>query len=233
MERIKTILKASILMLMLSLSIPAMAQNNFNWYYLTTYSASGTDTYTATIPNVSLADKLVLKINFVNPNTGASTININSLGAKNIYKKGGDAVSAGDLDGIVIITYDGTQFHLLSGSAGGGGSGESELTSSSTSTSGSTITLDMNSASQRMFYGSATFSTPKTITLSNTTGALVFNFIFEVTDVAAVLTMPATFLMTDANFDGTDWSPLLTGKYEMGGSWDGTNWYVKIAGPFN
>jgi hypothetical protein len=52
------------------------------------------------------------------------------------------------------------------------------LTSVSTSTAGGTITLNMNSQIQRMHVGSASFATPKTIAMSNTTGSLVFNFSF-------------------------------------------------------
>lgn len=101
------------------------------------------------------------------------------------------------------------------------------------STAGSTITLDMNSQIQRMFVGSASFATAKTLALSNTTNALVFNFSYTVTNVAAVITMPSSFVMSDPNFDGDDWVPPLTGNYEMGGTFDGTNWLVKIAGPYN
>jgi hypothetical protein len=41
--------------------------------------------------------------------------------------------------------------------------------------------------------------------------------------------------MSSAHFDGTDWTPPATGKYELGGSFDDVNnvWYVKISGPFN
>ena len=112
-------IKRILTLFFVSCAILAFSQgNSFNYYYLTAYTASGTDTYTATIPSVTMANKLVLKIDFVSPNTGASTININSLGAKNIYKKGGDALTAGDLDGLTIITYDGTNFHVLGGAGG-------------------------------------------------------------------------------------------------------------------
>ena len=103
------------------------------------------------------------------------------------------------------------------------------------STAGSTITLDCNSQIQRSHVGSATFSAPKTLALSNTTNAMFFNFIFEVTNVAAVLTVPSDWLMSTDDFDGADWIPPATGKYELGGSFDDVNnvWYVKISGPFN
>lgn len=105
---------------------------------------------------------------------------------------------------------------------------------SSASTASGTITLDMNSQRQRSFVGSATFSGPKTLALSNTTNSLFFNFIFEVTNVAAVLTMPSDFLMSSGDFNGTDWTPPAIGKYEIGGAFDDTGnvWYVKVSGPF-
>lgn len=109
------------------------------------------------------------------------------------------------------------------------------LDRASSSTSGSTITLDLNSQKERIFVGSASFSSAKTLALSNTTNALVFNFHFEVTNTAAVLTCPNTFLMVDENWNGTSdqWTPPATGKYEMGGVYDGTNWKVKVVGPYN
>lgn len=110
---------------------------------------------------------------------------------------------------------------------------DAQLGSVSTSTAGATITLDMNSQIQRIHVGSATFATAKAIAMSNTTNALVFNFSFEVTNVAAVLTVPADWLMASPNFDGAGWTPPATGKYVFGGVWDGTNWYVNAAGPYN
>jgi hypothetical protein len=109
------------------------------------------------------------------------------------------------------------------------------LDQTTSSTASGTITLDLNNQIQRIFVGSATFATSKTMALSNSTNALVFNFHFEVTNVAATLVFPSTWLMSDTNFNtGSDtWTPPSTGKYEMGGTYDGTNWKIKISGPFN
>lgn len=48
-------------------------------------------------------------------NTGATTININALGAKAITKSGAVALAAGDIpiSAVIHICYDGTQFQLL------------------------------------------------------------------------------------------------------------------------
>ncbi|CAG7581578.1 MAG: triple helix repeat-containing collagen [uncultured marine phage] len=80
--------------------------------------ASGTDTYTATIsPAItSYEDTQSFHINFTNANTGSSTLNLNGLGAKNLYKGVTNSVIEGDiLDGQILeVAYDGTNFQILS-----------------------------------------------------------------------------------------------------------------------
>lgn len=99
-------------------------------------------------------------------------------------------------------------------------------------TTGGTITLDMNSQIQRMFLGSASFATSKIIAFSNTTNSLVFNFQFEITNIAGTLTFPSGTTMADSHYASLVWTATTIGKYEMGGSFDGANWKVKIVGPF-
>lgn len=86
-------------------------------------TASGTDTYTVTIGTVasySAGDTYVVK--FTNANTGASTININSLGAKSLKKSVSTALASGDIlaGQEFIIVYDGTNFQVVGISSGGG-----------------------------------------------------------------------------------------------------------------
>lgn len=49
-------------------------------------------------------------------NTGAATLNVNSLGAKNVNKKGTVALAAGDIANLstVTVVYDGVNFQLAS-----------------------------------------------------------------------------------------------------------------------
>lgn len=56
----------------------------------------------------------VFKANFAN--TDACTLNVSSLGAKSIKKRGGDALITGDIpiNSIVDVMYDGTNFELMS-----------------------------------------------------------------------------------------------------------------------
>jgi len=78
--------------------------------------ASGTNTYTVSIPGITqLVEGMSVKIKFANGNTGASTLNINDLGAKNIVKSNGNALSAGNIKAgqICHLVYNGVNFQLL------------------------------------------------------------------------------------------------------------------------
>ena len=86
-------------------------------------TASGTDTYTATlVPAIAAyaaGQKVFIK--FTNANTGAATINLNTLGAKAIVKSGGEPLSYGDISAgqILCLVYDGTNFQVVGGGGGG------------------------------------------------------------------------------------------------------------------
>jgi hypothetical protein len=79
-------------------------------------SVAGSNTVTATSTTYT-AYFSGSTVSFVaaGPNTGATTLNINGLGAKAITKQGSTALTQGDikLGQIVMLTYDGTQFQLI------------------------------------------------------------------------------------------------------------------------
>lgn len=82
------------------------------------------DAYVVTLspaPSQYLAGMVVI-MKATNANTGASTINVNSLGLKNITKDGATALTAGDILAAEIVTmiYDGTQFQLQTALRGDG-----------------------------------------------------------------------------------------------------------------
>ena len=83
--------------------------------YLT--SVSGTDTITALAAISMTAYVAGQSFRFIaagaNTTTGV-TLNINSIGAKNITKNGTTALAVGDIPAgsIVLVTYDGTQFQI-------------------------------------------------------------------------------------------------------------------------
>lgn len=85
------------------------------WYA----ASSGTDTYAVTLTGVvptAYYAGMTIRTMFANTNTGAATINANSLGAKAITKgtNGTTALSASDLvvTKIYTLVYDGTRFQI-------------------------------------------------------------------------------------------------------------------------
>jgi len=93
----------------------------------TAYPTSGTDTYSisplGSFSYTYLTGKAV-SVTFGNVNTGASTLNFDGLGVKNILKWSSGslvAVAAGDLIGTIRLRYDGTQFVMEGGSGSGSG----------------------------------------------------------------------------------------------------------------
>ena len=87
-------------------------------------TASGTDTYTATIvPTITaLTAGMEFTIQFTNANTGASTLNLNALGAIALVKSGATALVTGDISANqrLKVNYDGTNFQIIGGGGGGG-----------------------------------------------------------------------------------------------------------------
>ena len=80
-------------------------------------TVTGTNTITATAPLGMSSYVTGQRFSFVAAatNTGAVTININSIGAKSITKFGSTALIAGDIINAMVcqVVYDGTQFQLL------------------------------------------------------------------------------------------------------------------------
>lgn len=79
-------------------------------------TASGTNTYTVSCtPAVTaLTAGLCIRVLFTNGNTGASTINVDGLGAKNIYKGASTPLASGAIQAgsIFELYYDGTVWQL-------------------------------------------------------------------------------------------------------------------------
>jgi hypothetical protein len=134
-------------------------------------TVSGTDTLTGTLspaPTTYAAGNL---FSFVaaNTNTGAATINLNSLGAKSITKLGSTALAAGDiLSGQVhLIEYDGTRFQLLNPSASSVSSisfGSTGLTPATATTGAVTVSGTLAAANG----GTGTTGTTANLTVDGT-----------------------------------------------------------------
>lgn len=81
-------------------------------------TAGVADTYTWACPQTLSAyyDGLAICVDINATSTGASTINVDSLGAKTIKKHNDQDIAAGDLEagGKYILVYDGTNFQVVS-----------------------------------------------------------------------------------------------------------------------
>jgi hypothetical protein len=77
-------------------------------------TAGGTTVYTLTITGATLANLvgLPLKVKFNANSTGASTLNVNGLGAKGLKRAAGTDFTAFLTTGIYTLVYDGTSFFL-------------------------------------------------------------------------------------------------------------------------
>lgn len=93
--------------------------NNFNQYSNYLVDSGAANAYIVTAPagtTLTLAAGLEIQFNAANANTGASTLNANGTGVKNILNPDGTALIAGQipLNAVVCVIYDGTRFVLTS-----------------------------------------------------------------------------------------------------------------------
>jgi len=103
----------------------ATAINDANTYSNYAADTGSANAYVVTFSGVSTAYSAGLRIQFKagNANTGASTINVNAQGAKNITYQDASAIASGTIaaNSIVDVMYDGTQFLLMNDPAGATG----------------------------------------------------------------------------------------------------------------
>lgn len=166
---------------------------------------------------------------------GSDAYSVGNNNGGSVHLKGGAANGSGSTGKVIFdnLAGQGSGVLTIDNSGNSGFSNAYNLDLNNASIAGSTITLDLNGQYQRMFVGSGTFATGKTMAVANASNARVFDFHFEVTAApAATLTLPTGWLMNDANFSSHVWTPPTTGKYEMTATYDGNYWKVKIGGPF-
>lgn len=87
-------------------------------------TATGTNTYSANIfPAITTYTGLRVWVTFTNANTGASTLNLNVLGAKSIVDESGNPTVLGSIpaNSIKQLAYNGTALQMVGGTGTGGG----------------------------------------------------------------------------------------------------------------
>lgn len=93
------------------------------------------------------------------------------------------------------------------------------------------LSFDLGGALMAILSLPVSFATPKTVSLVGDTNAHKFDFSFQITDVAAILTFPGNFLMSDTRWDEStqEWEALEIGKYIGAALFDGSNWFLTIS----
>jgi hypothetical protein len=88
--------------------------------YLTSVSGTNAITAVGAVGMSAYATGQLFTFVSAGANTGATTLNINSIGAKAITKNGSTALASGDIasGAAVQVFYDGTEFQLISSAAG-------------------------------------------------------------------------------------------------------------------
>lgn len=115
---------------------------------------------------VTYSQPLEVTIKIANTNTGPVTINLNSLGTRNVYKISGGTISpliAGDFiaGGIYKLIYDGTQFIVLGAMGGIVEVGQGELkTSQGTFTGLANLLMGSGSGVTATYRGSTVITNP-------------------------------------------------------------------------
>lgn len=99
--------------------------------------------------------------------------------------------------------------------------------------SGGTPAMNFNIFLHSIFVGSAAIGTAKTWSITNL--GIQDHFILRINISAiAIQTFPNTFKSADLSFSSStfEWTPPSTGYFEIIGDYDGTNWWIKITGPY-
>lgn len=134
-------------------------------------TASGTNTYTATITGVTAyTTHDIYEIIFTNANSGSSTININSLGAKTLKKSVSTNLASGDIlaGQSYIIVYDGTNFQVI-------GIGSGDVVGPAGATDGTVVLYDGTTG--KLIKNSTILPTTVGIAIANLTNPSAITFI--------------------------------------------------------
>lgn len=202
-------------------------------------STTGTNTYIATAAySITAYSFKRFYVKFTNASTGASTLNVSTLGTKKIYKDPTTQVGSGDLiaNQIYDLVYDATLdgaaggFLIVNGISTSGGANDIDIVT--VSTAGGTITFGFGGEEETIFIGSASFGSAKDIVFDDDSNAKKLSFSLNITNVLAVLTFPSSVIMSDVRWEATgakEWQPDATGVYKGTAFFDGTNWIMDIS----
>ena len=232
----------------------ANAINDANTYSNYAADTGSANAYVVTFTGVSTTYSAGLRIQFKagNANTGASTLNVNAQGNKNITFQDTTTLTSGTIaaNAIVDVMYDGTQFLLMNDPAGTIGTGDVVGPASATDNAvvrfdGTTGKLVQNSAvtvadttgdiTGGKYNGLTVTTTTGTLTITNGKTLAASNTLTLAGTDSTTMTFPSTsasIARTDAGqtFTGTQTfsSPIAVGSGGTGLSATPTNGQIDI-----
>jgi hypothetical protein len=219
-------------------------------------SVSGADTITAVGAPVVAAYAAGQMFYFVatGDNTGAVTLNIDSLGAKAVTRDGSVALAAGDIKSgeVVVVVYDGTRFQVVSQLNSAGNATFANVSITSALNVGGVATFSAGTAAAPSITTTGDTNTgiffPAADTIAFTEGGVEAMRINSSANVGIGATTPSNTagFSRQLQIEGTTAALTLsgttgTGKYTLGvpganavGLWDNTasayRWYVDSSG---
>lgn len=188
-----------------------LGQIQANLTYLNTVAGTNTITASASPAITAYTEGQALWFKAANANTGATTINVNGLGAKNIFKNGATgpvAMTGGEIAATneVFIIYDGTQFQIVNP--------KNPLTTETTIVAASTTDLGTLASNIASVTGTTT------ITAFGSSASVANPLYFLRFTAALTLTYNATSLILPSAADITTVAgDFALAKYEGSGNW--------------
>jgi hypothetical protein len=184
---------------------------NFTNYAVDTGAVNAYSVAFASPATVAYTAGLTISFKAVNANTGASTLNVNSLGTKSIVTPGGSALIAGAIAAgqVATVVYDGTNFQLQSVAGSGG------------SAAGSTTQVQFNSSGSLAGSANLTFDGTFISTAGSANGVAYLTGTKQLTSASGFTVSGTTWTNTGSFVIG---SP--TGGDKGAGTINATNLYV-------
>lgn len=201
---------------------------------VTSVTATGTDTYTATLAPAAdaLTSGMTIQVTFTNANTSTTpTLAINGLTAKTIVKNGSAALAAGDIPAghEATLRYNGTNWVLLNpkGTAVTAGAGLTGTTSFAANLvvnaqTGTSYTILSSDLAKLV---TLTNASSIAVTIPDATGSFAAGFFFDLENLAAAAGVATVTRTSTSTIDGSTSIILQPGACIRFVS-DGTNWQV-------